>query len=129
MTQERSGTPRSPATGRGSDGVVRPKARDSQAALTALREVALREFVESGYHAVSIRDLAREASVTLSFLYHYYESKQDLLYQLLDETVDAFHRIYEQRTNAIGATGEPLSSFLILVDATVHYRALLPNQR
>jgi AcrR family transcriptional regulator len=129
VTEERPAPRRGAAAkGSGSRSAARRAERNSQAALTALRQVALREFVASGYYAVSIRDLAREAGITLSVLYHYYTSKQELLYQVLNDAVDAFHTIYEQRMTEIGPGADPVSSFLLLVDATVRYRALLPNE-
>jgi len=124
VTRERPPTRRSAKLGSTEQGA----ARNGHVGVSALREVALRRFVASGYHAVSIRDLAREAGVTLSVLYHYYGSKQELLYQLLDAAVDSFHRIHQQRADVLGPADDPVARYLLLIDAIVRYRAILPNE-
>ncbi|SCX39556.1 transcriptional regulator, TetR family [Klenkia marina] len=52
-------------------------------ALTA----ALATFVEVGYHGSTIRTIAAHAGLSVSGLYHYYESKYDMLVALLDRTM------------------------------------------
>lgn len=52
-------------------------------ALTA----ALAEFVAVGYHGSTIRTIAARAGLSVSGLYHYYESKYDMLVALLDRTM------------------------------------------
>ncbi len=39
-------------------------------------------MADKGYHDMSMRDLARAAKCSLAVLYHYFESKEDLLYQI-----------------------------------------------
>jgi AcrR family transcriptional regulator len=99
--------------------------RNNPAGLATLRDVARHAFVERGYHAVSIRDLAREAGLSLSVLYHYYASKQELLYGVLNEAIDSFHDILGRHTAATGATPDPVDRFLVLVESMVEYRANL----
>jgi AcrR family transcriptional regulator len=102
--------------------------RNNPAGLAAIRKVARREFVASGFHAVSIRDLARKAGVSLSVLYHYYASKQELLYGVLNDAIDAFHEIHQRRMAEIGDPADPVLRFLMLVKITVEYRATLPEE-
>jgi AcrR family transcriptional regulator len=102
--------------------------RNNPAGLAALRDVARREFVASGYHAVSIRDLAREAGVSLSVLYHYYASKQELLYGVLNDAIDAFHLILARGMANVDASEDPTRSLMVLVESTVQYRAMLPAE-
>src|SRR5215216_2785066 len=42
-------------------------------------DAALRIFSEKGFAGASIRDIAREVGVTEGLLYHYFESKEQLL--------------------------------------------------
>lgn len=127
-------TPRSreqpvpPQPGGGGSRTTARAMRNNPAGLAALRDVARREFVASGYHAVSIRDLAREAGVSLSVLYHYYASKQELLYGVLNDAIDAFHQILAQRMANVDASQDPTGSFLALVQSMVEYRAMLPEE-
>ena len=44
-------------------------------------------FAEKGYHGTSIKDLARAIGLQKGSLYHYFNSKEELLFRLLDEYV------------------------------------------
>ena len=48
--------------------------------LDALIASSARVFAETGYHQTSMRDLARETGVSLSGLYYYVDSKEELLF-------------------------------------------------
>lgn len=98
--------------------------KNNPAGLATLRDVARREFVERGYHAVSIRDIAKEAGLSLSVLYHYYASKQELLYGVLNEAIDSFHAILEGHLST-AADADPVQRLLVLVESLVEYRANL----
>ncbi|MEJ2412706.1 MAG: TetR/AcrR family transcriptional regulator [Anaerolineales bacterium] len=44
-------------------------------------------FQEKGYHAASMQDIADAVDLKKGSLYHYVDSKQDILYALLDEAL------------------------------------------
>jgi AcrR family transcriptional regulator len=44
-------------------------------------------FAEKGYHGTSIQDLARAMGMKKGSLYHYFNSKEELLFRLLDEYI------------------------------------------
>lgn len=44
---------------------------------------ALEAFAERGFHGATMRDIARRAGIVLSNVYHYSQSKSDLLVELL----------------------------------------------
>ncbi len=50
--------------------------------LTALARTAAETFARKGYHSTTMRDLARETGMSLAGIYHYVESKDDLLYRI-----------------------------------------------
>jgi len=52
-----------------------------------LYDAAARLFAAQGYHATSLRELAQALGMNKSSLYHYFDSKQELLYRLLDEYI------------------------------------------
>jgi len=87
----------------------------------ALLAAASAQFAARGYHAVSIREIAAEAGVSLSALYHYYPSKQALLAALLHEGMDD----YQARCGeALAEAGhDPARRLAAVVGATVRYRA------
>jgi AcrR family transcriptional regulator len=55
--------------------------------LERLLTIAAEIFAEKGYHHASIRDLSKRAGVSLSGLYYYFESKEDLLYMIQDRSL------------------------------------------
>ncbi|MDI3388428.1 TetR/AcrR family transcriptional regulator [Streptomyces sp. B-S-A8] len=87
----------------------------------AILDAARQEFGERGYAAVSIRDIARRAGVSLSAMYHYYPGKQDLLHALVNGSGQAyFDACREELASAGDDPGEQLAA---VVRATVRYRA------
>src|SRR2546430_11371199 len=55
-----------------------------------LTREAARLFAEKGYHGTSIGDLAAALGVQKGSLYSHIESKQDLLYEIVRDGVEAF---------------------------------------
>jgi AcrR family transcriptional regulator len=51
-------------------------------------DAALRLFVEKGYHATTIGEIAKEAGVAMGLMYHYFESKEVLLTSIMEEHLD-----------------------------------------
>ncbi|MDQ8703954.1 TetR/AcrR family transcriptional regulator [Streptomyces sp. LHD-70] len=88
-----------------------------QAILDAARE----EFGERGYAAVSIRDIARRAGVSLSAMYHYYTGKQDLLHALVNGSGQAYFDSCRKELESAG--DDPGEQLAAVVRATVRYRA------
>ncbi|QEC46486.1 TetR/AcrR family transcriptional regulator [Baekduia soli] len=52
-----------------------------------VREAALRVFSRQGYRGTSMQDLAREAGMGKASLYHYFNSKQEVLTELYEEVL------------------------------------------
>lgn len=57
--------------------------------LTLVLARAARVFAERGFHQTSMRDLSRATGVSLSGLYYYVSSKDELLYVIQDRTYAA----------------------------------------
>jgi len=51
-----------------------------------LLDSAAKVFAERGYHACRVGDIAAEAGVAYGLLYHYFESKEDVLQTIFRET-------------------------------------------
>lgn len=62
--------------------------------------VAGRVFARDGYHQASMRDIAREAVISLAGLYYYAESKEELLFAI---SVRAFDTVIQGARGAIAA--------------------------
>lgn len=64
--------------------------------------VSKRLFLKNGYRGATTRDIAREAGITLSNLYHYYASKDDLFCRLLKPATDALNALLDERNGQEG---------------------------
>jgi len=51
-------------------------------------EASAQAFAEKGYHASSMEDIAQIVGVKKASLYHHVESKQEILVELLDQSLD-----------------------------------------
>ncbi|TWE10213.1 TetR family transcriptional regulator [Rudaeicoccus suwonensis] len=54
---------------------------------TALKQTAIRLFVSKGYDGTSISDLTGELDITKAAFYHHFNSKIDLLLQIVDPVI------------------------------------------
>ena len=72
--------------------------------LAKLLHHAARIFCEKGYEGASMRDLSRAAGMSLAGLYHYFDSKEDLLYLIQKHTFRTIiERLQERLKDAKGA--------------------------
>ena len=55
-----------------------------------LLDAAVRVFARKGYHACRVADIAAEAGVAHGLLYHYFDSKEEVLQTVFRETWSAF---------------------------------------
>ncbi|MHB2265870.1 TetR/AcrR family transcriptional regulator [Aliihoeflea sp. PC F10.4] len=62
---------------------------DGEKTLATLRDAATRLIARHGYEAVSMRRLADEVGVQAAALYRYFPTKEDLLFTLMREHMDA----------------------------------------
>jgi AcrR family transcriptional regulator len=61
-----------------------------------LTREAARLFAEKGYHGAALSDIATALGVKTPSLYAHVASKQDLLYEIMREGADAFHRALDE---------------------------------
>jgi AcrR family transcriptional regulator len=59
-------------------------------------QVIARLFAYRGYHSTSMREIARELGMNQSSLYHYFASKQDILFTLMNGAMDDVLAILEE---------------------------------
>jgi len=55
----------------------------------AIVQAALETFARRGYHQASIREIARAADLSLAGLYHYVRGKDELLFLVIDRSLDS----------------------------------------
>jgi AcrR family transcriptional regulator len=83
-----------------------------------LRNAAITMFAERGFHGTSIRDLAKEASLSTATVYHYVVTKEDLLAEIMRDSLHLLIRAAEQ-TGTHGTPAERISR-LVQVHVLAH---------
>ena len=86
--------------------------------LESILRAAARIFAEKGYHQASIRDIARATGVSLSGLYYYFDSKEELLFLIQDH---AFGTLLGNLERLLAAEREPLRRLRILIENHLRY--------
>lgn len=98
--------------------LITPKVRDAKATRDAIVAAATRLMQIRGYHATSLDDVLTESGVGKGTFYHYFASKEDLGYALLERIVAAFvaHTLDPCFSDP---TGRPLSQIHCFLDRVV----------
>jgi AcrR family transcriptional regulator len=65
-------------------------------------EAAVRNFADVGYHGTSVRDIARDADVTVASIYHHFASKQEILQDVMVATLEELIRRTSEGLAAAG---------------------------
>lgn len=74
---------------------------------------ALEEFLTIGYHGATVRGIATRCGLSVSGIYHYYTSKQQMLVTILDFTMNELLT----RSRAAQAEGrDPVERFSLLIE-------------
>lgn len=82
-----------------------------------LRE-ASRVFAEQGYHQASIRDIAAATDVSLSGLYYYFKSKEELLFLIQSHCFDI---ILDRLEDDLAGVAEPEARLRVVVRNHLHF--------
>jgi AcrR family transcriptional regulator len=83
------------------DGRVRRGQESREARRAQIKESALQVFAEQGYHATSVTDLVKAAGVARGTFYLYFDSKDALFLELLDDL------LVHLRSNVVGVDLSP----------------------
>jgi AcrR family transcriptional regulator len=86
--------------------------------LESILRTAARIFAEKGYHQASIRDIARATGVSLSGLYYYFDSKEELLFLIQDH---AFGTLLANLERNLAGIDDPHRRLRILVENHLRY--------
>jgi TetR/AcrR family transcriptional regulator, cholesterol catabolism regulator len=79
-------------------------------------------FADKGYHQASIRDIARATKVSLSGLYYYFESKEELLFLIQDH---AFGTLLQNLEQLLDGVEDPVRKIRLLIEN--HLRFFIAN--
>ena len=97
---------------------ARTKSRSRGGKQVVLRS-AIANFTERGYHGTSMRDVARDADVTVASIYHHYPSKQEILTEIMAETLSDV--IASTRSALAGAGSSPTGQLQAIVRAWIEF--------
>ncbi|HEY0036745.1 MAG TPA: TetR/AcrR family transcriptional regulator [Longimicrobium sp.] len=86
--------------------------------LESILRTAAGIFAEKGYHQASIRDIARATGVSLSGLYYYFNSKEELLFLIQDH---AFGTLLNNLERLLASETDPQLRLRILVENHLRY--------
>lgn len=76
------------------------------------RDRAMALFAEKGFGQVSMRELAAHVGLTAGSLYHHFPSKQDLLYDLIEELYEELQATLDLGRRAMARGGSALSCLI-----------------
>jgi TetR/AcrR family transcriptional regulator, cholesterol catabolism regulator len=85
--------------------------------LDSILSVAADLFATKGYHNTSIRDISRATNISLSGLYYYFASKEELLYLVQDHAFQLLGELEER----LERVPEPLDRLKLLIRNQLTY--------
>ena len=87
---------------------------------------AARLFATRGYERSSIGDLVEACELSRGAIYHYFDSKEAILFAMLDSLVRSLLASLEQ---AVAEGGSPLEKFERVIEAFVGHNAQSPEEQ
>jgi AcrR family transcriptional regulator len=90
-----------------------------------IRQVAIRLFAERGYHGTSMKDIAEAMDIRAPSLYNHLESKQQLLRDVIVESLD---RLLASHLAAIESTDDVAEQLHRATEAHVLFHASYPDE-
>jgi AcrR family transcriptional regulator len=107
--------------------MARTQAADYEQRREAIVEKAAALFAKRGFHGASMSDLAIACETSKSLLYHYYDSKEDLLYAVMLSHVD---QLVEDVDAVMGMDRAPKARLSLLIHAFMtHYAGAADRQK
>ena len=100
--------------------MARPKSALHELKRDEILEVAARCFAQRGYPAASMTEIATACGASKAMLYHYYEAKEAILFDLLDR--------YTQRLLAIIGQVEATAQRRNLDDRAALHKKICPER-
>lgn len=78
----------------------RERSQDYDSKAQAIKDAAAELFARTGYTAVKLSDVAKVCGASKSMLYHYFPTKDDLLFEMLKEHLETLIESLEQSAAA-----------------------------
>ncbi len=81
----------------------------------AILEAAAVVFVERGFHAARIQDIAERARIGVGTVYNHFEQKEDVMLALLEEHTSELASLFARHSSDVGDFAERLHARLVRV--------------
>jgi len=98
------------------DGMARTQAPDYEERRIAIVDKAADLFAKRGFMGASVADLAKACNTSKSLMYHYFPSKEDILYEVMsshiDQLIDDTNEVVDQGGPADQQFGKLIHAFL-----------------
>ena len=94
-----------------------PQSRYDQKLVYVLKTSAA-VFAEKGYHSTSMRDISRATKMSLSGLYYYFNSKEELLFLIQDY---CFSTVIEDCRRLLDGVQDPVRRLKLLIENHLNY--------
>lgn len=91
---------------------TRPVGRPARYQPDELLAVVTQEFINRGYDATSMEDLARATGLTKSSIYHHVSGKEELLRLAVAKAVDALFAVLDEEASCTGTAVQRLEHVL-----------------
>ena len=86
--------------------------------LVHILKTAAAVFAQKGYHPTSIRDIARATQMSISGLYYYFTSKEELLYLIQDY---CFSTVIDDCNRLLADVDDPIHRLKLLIENHLNY--------
>lgn len=107
--------------------MARTQAADYEQRKEAIVEKSAALFARRGFNVASVADISRACHTSKSLIYHYFPSKEDILYAVMASHID---QLVEDVREATARPGEPIERMRLMLHAFMaHYAGAADRQR
>ncbi|MEM7569322.1 MAG: TetR/AcrR family transcriptional regulator [Pseudomonadota bacterium] len=110
--------------------MARPQAADYDERRSTILEKAAELYAQQGFNGCSIADLATACGMSKSLLYHYFSSKEDILFEIMKSHVAELADVVARADSIADPKARfsaQLSGFMGLYRDAVHHHKVLVN--
>ncbi|WP_195576419.1 TetR/AcrR family transcriptional regulator [Paenibacillus sp. 1001270B_150601_E10] len=91
--------------------------RIRQAAKEKIHAAAMTLFIQKGYHATSIDDVAKQANISKGLLYNYYKGKEELLAVMVQLRIEEVRAVME----TAASLANPMDQLCYIVNGAIDH--------
>lgn len=107
--------------------MARTQAADYEERRESIVDRAAQLFADKGFSETSVADIARSCETSKSLIYHYYKSKEEILYAVMSSHVD---QLIEDVENAASSGKPPAQELQLLLRSFMeHYVSAVARQK